>query len=769
MCRTLSYYVDPGSSEIIELGTRQYPYKNIALPFIEILNFHSHTDRVVSIYLKEYTTSYMMQTTNYIINMTMVKIQSYTDGVNEAANANLFGVDYDIQIFSPATVMNLIVDDTLKLNETIDAADGLSTNEVLKLSTTDSNIYLLRTTLYMDKVNMYRNINADNQKQTNFIRAIYLQEKNVTMMNCQIQVTGFILLTEDPMSLFIENLYIDYHASMGGYVMRTLCNYPEAYLLGKVMLSNVTVENPQERISPMREGFIYNIGPENMTVINSTVLMWSSLTEDRGNIEKQQIGTCVPDDDLVQQVEVINTYWSLTYNPTQDRFVLFYSTFTPDYIRKIVIKYENNLHENIVDNVYAVCHMNANVNTDMEVRNNIFTNVSSKNGAVFSDYSQNIIVENEIYRDSENFGFSTYSFFFAVNVTFINFTNSNLNGTGTSDNHYIYLSMLSGSQVNLNQIFYENSNIGVQSGLSIVGTIDSLTITDSVFSNLTIGTSNSLLSTGKIRSLLISNITFININSVTPDDQNNFMINVDSINLDNASNSSIGNITVLNSQTSFVKFDTITGNNATTKYFEITGIRYKDCHIETSRDLIKFGNLESQQDIKFIIDDFQYTNMTFDDQSNLFLFQQQLLNQIVIKNSLFSSIRSGVILVEAANKQTLEVETKVKFENTTFVDVAANFGSLLLINEGGNVEISDCSFSNIYCLEEGAVIFAGYQRTTTTIHRSQFTNCTSVQGGVFNVESESKIAIYDTAIFNNFAVISGVIQASNNGYFKLQN
>ena len=95
-----------------------------------------------------------MQTTNYIINMTMIKIESYTDGTGEAANANLFGVDYDIPIFSPATVMNLIVNDTLKLNETIQAATGLSASEILTLSTTDSNIYLHRTNLDMNKVNL---------------------------------------------------------------------------------------------------------------------------------------------------------------------------------------------------------------------------------------------------------------------------------------------------------------------------------------------------------------------------------------------------------------------------------------------------------------------------------------------------------------------------------------------------------------------------------------------------------------------------------------
>ena len=256
--------------------------------------------------------------------------------------------------------------------------------------------------------------------------------------------------------------------------------------------------------------------------------------------------------------------------------------------------------------------------------------------------------------------------------------------------------MLDGGIVSLDQIFYQNSNIGVQSGLFIIGIIDSLTITNSAFSNLKVGTSNSILSTGELKSLTISNVTFADIDSESPDDQSNYMISVDTINLDNATDSSIDNITIQNSQTGFIKFDTITGNNTIKKYFSITGITYRDCHIASPRDLIKFGNLESQQDIQFVIDDFIYSNMTFDFQTNLFLFQQQLLNPVVIKNSLLSDIKSGVISVEAANKQALDTETRVKFENTTFINIATNLGSLLLINEGGNVEITDSLFSDIY-------------------------------------------------------------------------
>jgi hypothetical protein len=44
-----------------------------------------------------------------------------------------------------------------------------------------------------------------------------------------------------------------------------------------------------------------------------------------------------------------------------------------------------------------------------------------------------------------------------------------------------------------------------------------------------------------------------------------------------------------------------------------------------------------------------------------------------------------------------------------------------------------------------------------------------VQGGVFWVESESIVSLYDSLVAFNFAVTSGVIQASNNGLFEFHN
>ena len=186
-----------------------------------------------------------------------------------------------------------------------------------------------------------------------------------------------------------------------------------------------------------------------------------------------------------------------------------------------------------------------------------------------------------------------------------------------------------------------------------------------------------------------------------------------------------------------------------------------------NKNLLLFGNLESQQNIAFTLDSFQYSNITFATQGNIMMLQHQLLNQLIVQNSLFTNITAGIIYIESANKQKLDTPTKVKFINSTFSSINSQYGSLISMNKGGYLEILRWTFSQITWLEEGAVIYAGFQRTTTIIQNSTFTNNTSVQGGVFNVDSESVIKLYNSVLSYNFGVVSGVIHSNNNGYFEI--
>lgn len=79
ICRPLKYYIDESSRGFIELGTNKHPYKNLELVFVEILNFHSHSDCNITIYVKELTENVIGLNLNYILNITKVEVWSYSD------------------------------------------------------------------------------------------------------------------------------------------------------------------------------------------------------------------------------------------------------------------------------------------------------------------------------------------------------------------------------------------------------------------------------------------------------------------------------------------------------------------------------------------------------------------------------------------------------------------------------------------------------------------------------------------------------------------
>jgi len=70
-CRSLEYYVDPFSEEILELGTYEYPYRTMSAIISELVNFHSNSNRNISIFIKDV---YVEDQTMHIINITSVRI-----------------------------------------------------------------------------------------------------------------------------------------------------------------------------------------------------------------------------------------------------------------------------------------------------------------------------------------------------------------------------------------------------------------------------------------------------------------------------------------------------------------------------------------------------------------------------------------------------------------------------------------------------------------------------------------------------------------------
>lgn len=154
--------------------------------------------------------------------------------------------------------------------------------------------------------------------------------------------------------------------------------------------------------------------------------------------------------------------------------------------------------------------------------------------------------------------------------------------------------------------------------------------------------------------------------------------------------------------------------------------------------------METQEDITISFFRLDFSNLTFSSSGYIFKFRHQIYeNTISVSESTFTDIEGGHIFIEAANKNNLASTTKVSFSSCQFLQINAVYDSFMHILEGAEVQIADSSFSNIFTFEEGAVIFAGNQKAVVIITNSTFTNNYAVTGGVFYIERESVIKLYN--------------------------
>jgi hypothetical protein len=106
--------------------------------FVEILNLHSHSDRDITISIKEDTDNYLLIETNYIVDVASVMIQSYSDSSTSALdNANLYFKDSDVDMFDFQTIFNIIENTNIDVASIIINSEDIDDSEV----TTSKSIY----------------------------------------------------------------------------------------------------------------------------------------------------------------------------------------------------------------------------------------------------------------------------------------------------------------------------------------------------------------------------------------------------------------------------------------------------------------------------------------------------------------------------------------------------------------------------------------------------------------------------------------------------
>ena len=278
VCRSNDFYVDVYSESIIELGTRQYPYKSVSALFVELLNYHSNQDKSVVIYLKESQNHYMEDGANYIMNITNVTITTYTDEQAILFKAKLIPTRILQTADNKKTSFSLLSNFSLKLDEVI-SEGGYTESERSQLNNQQVTLYALRSSIYIDNIDVERDF-SDFGQSTIFIYIVYLQDKMLQMTNMDINITGNIANGIDPFNGIFENITIDAIGLSGGLLFYTAWNYPEASLQNELYYDNIKIiKSGAENLQSSATMIDYQ-GPGNLTVKNSDFAeFYNSLVE----------------------------------------------------------------------------------------------------------------------------------------------------------------------------------------------------------------------------------------------------------------------------------------------------------------------------------------------------------------------------------------------------------------------------------------------------------------------------------------------------------
>ena len=78
-------------------------------------------------------------------------------------------------------------------------------------------------------------------------------------------------------------------------------------------------------------------------------------------------------------------------------------------------------------------------------------------------------------------------------------------------------------------------------------------------------------------------------------------------------------------------------------------------------------------------------------------------------------------------------------DNITVSQVNAKFDSFIQLRTGAVLSINNSVFSDVSCYEEGAVLFAGTEQTSTQIQNTVFENNAALLGGVMYIEQQSVV------------------------------
>lgn len=275
----------------------------------------------------------------------------------------------------------------------------------------------------------------------------------------------------------------------------------------------------------------------------------------------------------------------------------------------------------------------------------------------------------------------------------------------------------------------------------------------------------SLVKIDTVVALDASGLTFQNVQPYDLSDTTNLLIELLDLDLVNSYDFVINDITVDDTPLKVFSLDTLSNSDTNGSTFTLSNLVYQNTVIEYQNDMIIFEGVESESDFTITISDVTMSNISFTRGGNIFLFSQQTESNLILKNSHFSYIDSGTILLNWYNQQS-SILSKVTIQNITATQYNGNSNNFIYVDSGSILEMYSSTFTYMSNLDSGSVVYTSSSSAEAYIYSTVFKNNTSINGGVFSIQDESYLKCTNCTFDHNFAIQSGIAQVNNDGYFE---
>ena len=767
ICRDFEYYVDPGSDSIIELGTVEHPYKHILYALVEVLNYHSHSDRNLTIYLMEYTKNELTESASNIINITSVEIRPYTSRSSDPDKAYLIGKDTADIVSNPSTSFSILKSYELRFDDMVTNNNDLTDTEKQRMQLDRYLILAIRsgiTIFNMEIISEHGSVFDD----ILLVFPVYLQTRTVKFRDVHLRISGTIVRGYDPFNIDFENIDVDYYRNSAGVDMTMECNYPEANIEAHAYITNITWYNTQNKVvNPPTGSMLKSELPGNFIIKD---YYWSNhvpLNDQFGATGLIYQATCAPED-------AANRYYNVTNGtiPVQQPGIGVASNFfVANIVNDIYRSTDSYLFDIDVSNVYASSIPSifyiGNIQSAMIMRNWVTINNTSVYALQLISAYGTIEFHDMYFELTDALTNLIIEIQFIGDIIMNNITINNNDILNTDPTGFFHFLPLDGRTIQVSNLTIMNSNIGDKPIIEVepIGTAN-MRIDDVFVQNVTLNTDNNIVRTQSLKSFSIKNSTLIQLKPQVEDDTTPKAVELSSLILKDQQSFTIIDTYLEQSSIGFIELSGIKNNETLSSSFIITNFTYVDSYLKFSQDLISFVGIETSNEFQIELSEIYMRNITFVRTGRLLVLEHQTNTTLKVSNWYFKNLNGGKIDIKSTNLN-IDLNTKVKMTNITATSLSCSFNSFISVDEGGRLYMYNSSFINVDNTERGAVLNAGYQKSYIEVHNSTFRNNLSIYGAVANVQDSSVIKFYDSNLTENFAIQSGAIQVSSDGYFEL--